>query len=77
MSIEISHHVECLVRDFVARGLYSNEAEVFEAAMQALENQERDLEGIRRGIEDESAGRVAPARQVVEAAKRRLGRSAK
>jgi predicted transcriptional regulator len=77
MSIEVSADIERIVHDFVARGLYPSETEVFEAAIRALESQERDLDGIRRGIEDEAAGRVMPARQVVEAAKQRLGHGAK
>jgi Arc/MetJ-type ribon-helix-helix transcriptional regulator len=77
MKVEISPEIESKVRDLITRGLYSNEAEVFKAAIDALEHEERDLDAIRRGIEDEAAGRLTPARQVIEAAKQRSGHTAK
>jgi predicted transcriptional regulator len=76
MSLQIPADVESSVRAFLATGRYSSEEDVLRKAMAALERQLSDLDAIREGIEDEAAGRVTPARQVVEAAKQRLGRAA-
>ncbi len=77
MSLQVSADIESRVRAFVADGRFASEEEVVCKALAALERQEHALDSIREGIEDEAAGRVTPARQVVEAAKQKLGHAAK
>jgi Arc/MetJ-type ribon-helix-helix transcriptional regulator len=72
MSLLVPVDIEPSVRAFVATGQFQNEAEVLRAAMVALKRQEQAAPAILEGIEDESAGRLTPARKVVEAAKHRL-----
>ena len=76
MSEHIPLDVETSVHAFVATGRFANEEEVLRAAMAALERQEQSWTAIAEGMEDEAAGRLAPARQIVQAAKQGLSRAA-
>jgi predicted transcriptional regulator len=76
MSLQIPADVESSVRAFLANGRFASEEEVLRKALAALEREEGVLDAIREGIEDEAAGRMTPARRVIEAAKQRLGRAA-
>jgi predicted transcriptional regulator len=60
----------------VATGRFANEEEVLRAAMVALERQEQSWAAIAEGMEDETAGRLTPARQIIQAAKQGLSRAA-
>lgn len=76
MSQPVPVDVESSVRAFVATGRFATEDEVLRAAMVALEHQEQSWAAIAEGMDDEAAGRVTPARQIVEAAKQGLARAA-
>lgn len=45
---------------------YSSAEEVLREALTALEHRDADLAAIREGIQDESAGRVRPAKEVLD-----------
>jgi predicted transcriptional regulator len=76
MSQQIPVDIESSVHAFVATGRYANEEEVLRAAMVALERQEQSWAAIAEGMDDEAAGRVTPARQVIATAKQGLARAA-
>lgn len=75
MSQPVPVDLESSVRAYVTTGRFANEEEVLRAAMVALERQEQAVSAILEGMDDEAAGRVTSARQVVEAAKQRLARA--
>ena len=59
MAIEFTSHQEAMLQHFLAFEGYENASQVIDAALDALKR-ERDLAGIKEGIEDMEAGRFRP-----------------
>jgi predicted transcriptional regulator len=57
MDISITPELDRLIRERLATGVYRNELEVLQAALDALDNQERTLAAIAEGYGDFQAGR--------------------
>jgi predicted transcriptional regulator len=60
MTYQLPPDLDQRVQSQIALGIYHTPAEVLNEALDALERQNSDLEAIRRGIEDERAGRLTP-----------------
>jgi putative addiction module CopG family antidote len=60
MTYQLPPDLDQRVQSQIALGIYHTPAEVLNDALNALERQNSDLEAIRRGIEDEQAGRLTP-----------------
>jgi putative addiction module CopG family antidote len=60
MTYQLPPDLDQRVQSQIALGIYHTPAEVINDALDALERQNSDLEAIRRGIEDERAGRLTP-----------------
>lgn len=72
MTLQVPPELMAKVRSFLADGRYRDEVEVLTRALGELQRSEADLADIRAGFEDEAAGRMEPARDVVSRAKQRL-----
>ena len=60
MTYQLPPDLDRRVQSQIALGIYQTPAEVLNDALGALERQNSDLAAIRRGIEDEKAGRLTP-----------------
>ena len=72
MAYEFPPDVSERVEAYVASGAFASADEVLREAISALDERESDLASIRRGIDDEAAGRFRPAGDVLADARRRL-----
>jgi predicted transcriptional regulator len=63
MTYQLPPDLDQRVQSQIALGIYQTPAELLNDALDALERQNSDLEAIRRGIEDEKAGRLTPLHQ--------------
>ncbi len=73
MSLHLPADLTSTIQSFLVGGRYENEVEVVRNALASLKRDE-DLAAIQAGIEDMNAGRVTPARIVLEQARQRLSR---
>ncbi len=70
MDLQLPPDLQSAMQPFLVGGRYTDEAELLRDALAALKRaQDDDLAAIRRGIEDEKAGRLVSARDVVAKAK--------
>jgi predicted transcriptional regulator len=60
MTYQLPPDLDQRVQSQIALGIYHTPAEVLNDALDALERQNSDLAAIRRGFEDEKAGRMHP-----------------
>lgn len=65
MTYQIPSDVNERVEAYLASGDYANADDVLREAISALDERESDLASIRRGMEDEAAERMKPARDVL------------
>jgi predicted transcriptional regulator len=77
MSIQIPADVEATIQQFMATGEYSDVHDLLRQAIAALEQQTKACAAIEEGMDDEAAGRMTPAREVIETAKQGLAPAAK
>jgi Arc/MetJ-type ribon-helix-helix transcriptional regulator len=75
MTYQIPPDVNERVEAYLAGGDYASADDVLREAISALDERESDLASIRRGMEDEAAGRMKPARTVLAAARDSLRES--
>lgn len=71
MDLHLPTDITISIRAFLDEGRYGSEADVLRDALAALRRQQ-DLAAIRDGLADADAGRVAPARDVLAAARHRI-----
>jgi putative addiction module CopG family antidote len=64
MSLQLTPELTATVQGFLAKGSYRTDEEVVREALVALQQRDRDLAEILEGIEDETAGRIQPWREV-------------
>jgi len=74
MSLQLPADLTATIQSFLVGGRYENEVEVVRNALTSLKRDE-DFAAIQAGIDDMNAGRVTPARTVLEQAKQRLNRN--
>jgi predicted transcriptional regulator len=60
MTYQLPPDIDQRVQSQIALGIYQTPAEVLNDALDALDRYNEDLASIRRGIEDEKAGRLTP-----------------
>jgi Arc/MetJ-type ribon-helix-helix transcriptional regulator len=65
MTYQIPPDVSERVEAYLASGVYASADDVLRKAISALDERETELASIRRGMDDEAAGRVKPARDVL------------
>jgi predicted transcriptional regulator len=58
MAYQLPPDIDQRVQSQIALGVYQSPAEVLTEALNALDRYNEDLASIRRGIEDEKAGRL-------------------
>ena len=75
MSMQLPPDINTTLQSFLVEGRYEDEADVLREALIALKrsNEKADLIAIQEGIEDEAAGRIVPARQVIDEIKKKYG----
>lgn len=64
MNYNLPGDISSRINGFLSAG-YTSPEEVMREVLSALEYRDADLAAIRCGIEDEAAGRFAPARQTL------------
>lgn len=69
MDLQLPPDLQSAMQPFLLSGSYANETEVLRDALAALKRQVDDRTAILRGIDDEAAGRVFSARDIVDEAK--------
>lgn len=69
---ELPTDIAARIDGFVSAGYESPEV-VLREALSALEQRDSDLAAVREGIADEAAGRVRPAREVMQDLRSRHG----
>ena len=60
MNYQLPAELDQRIQSQLALGIYNSPAEVLSDALDALDQRNEDLASIKRGIEDEQAGRVIP-----------------
>ena len=66
MSYQLPPDLDHRVKSFVATGCYQSEDEVLRDAFDALDERQSHIAAIQKGIDDEAAGRVRPADEVLD-----------
>jgi len=74
MNLQLPADIDTAVQAFLVSGQYKNEAEVLRDALAVLRRRDEDWVAIQEGLADEAAGRLTPARTVLEQTKQRLDR---
>lgn len=72
MSLQLPPELAATAQGFLVGGRFKNDEEVLREALVALKEREDDLACVLEGIEDEAAGRIVLARDVLTRAKRSL-----
>jgi len=75
MNLQLPTDIDTALKSFLVGGRYENEVEVLREALTALKRRDEneDIIAIQEGIDDEAAGRVTPARTVIENAMKQYG----
>ncbi len=68
MSLQLPADLTATIQSFLVDGRYKDEVEVMRNALTSLKRED-DLAAIQEGIEDMNAGRLTPARTVLEQAR--------
>ncbi len=73
--MQLPTDIDAALKSFLVGGRFENEADVLREALAALKRRDEheDIVAIQEGIADEAAGRVTPARTVVEGAMKKYG----
>ena len=70
MSLQLPPELQSAMQPFLVRGRYADETELLCDSLAALKRErDDDLAAIFRGIEDEQAGRLIPARDLLAKAR--------
>jgi Arc/MetJ-type ribon-helix-helix transcriptional regulator len=72
MTLQVPPELVATVQGFLDGGRYKDEVDVLSRALAELKRSEDDLADIQAGMDDEAAGRVESARDVVDRARRSL-----
>lgn len=72
MTLQVTPEITATIQGFLAGGRYKDETEVLRRALAELKRSEDDLAEIEAGMEDEAAGRMDSARDVIQRARARL-----
>lgn len=72
MKITLTPEITAMIEHFMAFDGYTSEIDVIRDALTAL-RQELDLAAIKEGLADEKAGRLRPAREVLDEIRERFG----
>lgn len=77
MTYQLPPEIDQRIQSQMALGSYRSPAEVLNDALDALEQRNEDLASIRRGIEDERAGRVITLAEFDREMQSRFGNAAR
>ena len=73
MTYQLPPEIDQRIQSQLALGIYHTPDEVLNDSLDALEQRNADLEAIRRGIEDERAGRLTPLHEFDEQIRTEFG----
>lgn len=73
MSLEVSNAVEQMISHRMATGIYASEEQLLIIALNKLDDYEQSVADIKKGLEDELAGRVRSLKDADRSLRQELG----